>query len=278
MLKALLLLAGGYLVLVGLAAGFQKKLVFFPDPHLAATPEAMNLPFEEVRLQTRDGVEIFGWFIPGPEGAKAPAALFFHGNAGNISHRLEQVRIIHRLGLACLIVDYRGYGKSRGKPSEPGLYLDAAAAWEWLTAQQGIPPGSIVAWGRSLGGPVAAWLAANRGPGGLIVESSFTSLPELGQKLYPFLPVKLISTLRFPTKKYVQQAACPVLVVHSPQDEIVPYAFGRRLFEAANEPKRFLEISGGHNEGFAVSGERYERGVESFLKGVKGEQLLNAPS
>ncbi len=266
MLKAALLLGGGYILLLGLAAVFQKKMVFFPESHLAATPESIHLPFEEVWLQTRDQVDVFGWFIPGPGGHSSPAALFFHGNAGNISHRLEQARIIHRLGLACLIIDYRGYGKSRGSPSERGLYLDAAAAWEWLLENKGLQPGSIVVWGRSLGGPVAAWLAANRQPGALIVESSFTSLPELGQKLYPFLPVKLISKLRFPTKTFVQQSGCPVLVVHSPQDEIVPYAFARRLFEAAREPKSFLEISGGHNEGFAVSGQKYVKGVEEFLR------------
>lgn len=256
---------GGYLLIVALAWSFQERLVFFPSGKLSVSPANIGFDFEEVRLESEDGVRLHGWFIPAPAGMQRPAVLFFHGNAGNISHRLEMIRIIHELGLACLVVDYRGYGKSGGKPSEQGLYMDARAARDWFLNEKGLKPAEVLLWGRSLGGAVAAELAADNSPGALVVESCFTSLPEMGRKIYPFLPVKAISRLRFPVERYLKRVSCPVLVVHSPDDEIVPYEFGRRLYQAAPEPKRFLEISGGHNEGFVASGEKYISGVRDFL-------------
>lgn len=261
----LALLAGAYLVVVALAWGFQDRLVFYPSSEITTTPADMGLDFEEVSLETEDGVNLRGWFIPGPDGSREPAALFFHGNAGNISFRPELLRIIHELGLACLVVDYRGYGKSGGSPSEKGLYRDGRAAWNWLLEEKGLKQEEILVWGHSLGGAVAAGLAAKTSPGALIVESAFTSLPAIGRKVYPFLPVGLISNMRFPTKKYIKRVDCPVLVVHSPGDETVPYEFGHRLYQAAPEPKSFLEISGSHNEGFLVSREKYVSGIRDFI-------------
>lgn len=266
MIKVLILIISGYLLLVCLAFIFQYKLVFFPDSRLAGTPESVGLDFEDVFLETSDGLRIHGWFVPGPKGKNRASVIFFHGNAGNISHRLETVEIIHRLGLSCLIIDYRGYGRSQGSPSELGLYKDAEAAWKWLVEEKRVEPTEIIPWGRSLGGPVAARLGRDRNTGALIIESTFTSLPELGQRFYPFLPLKLISRLRFPTRKYVQDLSCPVLVVHSTEDDLVPFAFGQKLFESAPMPKRLLKIEGGHNEGFLVSGKRYEQGVGDFLR------------
>ncbi|MFP3983710.1 MAG: alpha/beta hydrolase [Desulfurivibrionaceae bacterium] len=264
----LALLAGVYLVVVALAWGFQDRLVFFPSSEITATPADIGLDFEEVRMETEDGVSIHGWFLPGPEGSGGPTVLFSHGNAGNISQRLEWLRIVHELGLACLVVDYRGYGKSGGRPSEKGLYRDSRAAWNWLLDEKGLKEEEILVWGHSLGGAVAAGLAMETSPGALIVESAFTSLPEMGQKAYPFLPVRLISNMRFPTEKYISQVDCPVLVVHSPGDETVPYEFGHRLYRSAPEPKSFLGISGGHNEGFLVSGEKYVAGIREFIDGA----------
>jgi hypothetical protein len=192
--------------------------------------------------------------------------LFLHGNAGNISHRLEMLKIVHQLGLNCFMLDYRGYGQSQGSPSEQGLYTDAEAAWNWLVQEKGLSSRDIICWGRSLGGAVAAYVARDKNPGALIIESSFTSLPELGQKLYPFLPVKMISRMSFSTTQYIKYMSCPVLVVHSPEDEIVPFAFGEELYRSAKEPREFLQIQGGHNEGFLVSGEAYFRGVRDFLQ------------
>lgn len=263
MLKILFIILGGYLLLLVLTFFFQGRMVFFPDSQMAGTPGSIGLDYEDVQLRASDGVKLHGWFVPSPGGRGT--ALFCHGNAGNISHRLEMIEIIHRLGLNCLIFDYRGYGRSQGSPSEQGLYRDAEAAWTWLVQDKEVNPASIICWGRSLGGPVAAWLARDKGPGAVIIESTFTSLPDLGQKIYPFLPVKLISRLRFPTQKYVRNLNCPVLVVHSTGDELVPFAFGERLYKAAPDPKQFLAIRGGHNDGFVVSGQAYVQGLNDFL-------------
>jgi hypothetical protein len=253
-----------YLLVVLLVFFFQARMVFFPQAELVATPASVGLGYEEVWLRASDGVRLHGWFLPAPGGRGV--ALFCHGNAGNVSHRMETLQTMHGLGLSCLIFDYRGYGKSGGSPAERGLYRDAEAALDWLVESKGIEPSRIICWGRSLGGPVAARLARDRSPGALVLESTFTTLPELGKKLYPYLPITLISRFRFPTRRYVRTAGCPVLVVHSAEDELVPIWFGRKLYEAAPEPKSFLTIRGGHGEGFLVSGDLYTRGVRDFLQ------------
>jgi len=266
MLKILAALVGVSGLVVLLAYAFQDRLVFFPDARIEATPDLLGLEYETVWMTATDGVRLHGWFVPAPDTSQGPVALFFHGNAGNISHRLEMIELLHSLGLASLLIDYRGYGRSRGSPSEPGLYRDAEAAWSWLVREKRVEAEEIICWGRSLGGPVAAWLASHVQPGALIVESTFTSLPDIGQKLYPFLPVKLIARLRFPTESFVSQASCPVLIVHSADDEMIPFLFGKRLYEAAPEPKTFLPIKGGHNEGFMTSGDFYKQGIKDFLQ------------
>ncbi len=266
MIKILLFILAGYLLVVFLAFVFQDRMVFFPDPNLTGNPGDIGLDYEDAWVESGDGYRLHGWFIPGPKEDARATALFLHGNAGNISHRLEMLKIVHQLGLNCFILDYRGYGQSEGSPSEQGLYADAEAAWNWLVQEKGQSSRDIICWGRSLGGAVAAYVARDKNPGALIIESSFTSLPELGQKLYPFLPVKMVSRVSFSTAKYVKHVSCPVLIVHSPEDEIVPFALGQRLYHAAKEPKEFLQILGGHNEGFLVSGETYVRGVRDFLQ------------
>ncbi len=287
MLSILLSVAGVlFLGWLGLAAWmfvFQARLVYFPTRDLVALPSDAGLAFEDLTLTEADGVRIHAWSVPasdnpgtgratGPDaGAKSTHdpgrwVVFCHGNAGNSSHRLQTLRIFHDLGLSTLIFDYRGYGRSEGKPDEQGTYKDAAAAFDHLVAQ-GVPPERIIAWGRSLGGAVAAWLAENRTPGALILESTFTSLPDLGAGLYPYMPVRLLARYKYDTRSRLGKIHCPVLVIHSPEDEIVPFAYGRALFEAAREPKRFLEIRGGHDDGFVESGEGYLGGVRSFLSG-----------
>jgi fermentation-respiration switch protein FrsA (DUF1100 family) len=192
--------------------------------------------------------------------------LFFHGNAGNISHRLESLAIFNRLGLDVLMVDYRGYGQSSGRPTEAGTYRDARAAWDWLVAR-GVTPDRIVVFGRSLGGAVGAWLAARPGvrPAGLIVESSFTSGADMARRLYPWLPARLITRLKYPVREYVAASRAPVLIIHSRDDEIIPFDMGRELFEAAPEPKTFFELRGDHNAGFWISRDRYVPALNSFL-------------
>ena len=210
-------------------------------------------------------MDIHGWFVPG---ASKRAVLYFHGNAGNISHRLHSIRQFRDLGLSVFIIDYRGYGESRGKPAENGLYRDAQAAWNYLVDDRGVEPRNIILFGRSLGGSVASWLAVQERPGALIVDSSFTSVPDIGQEAYPWLPVRWLSRFQHPTLEHVTKVACPILVVHSRDDEIIPFHHGEAIFNAANEPKAFLEIRGGHNDAHANSAAIYLDGVRKFVESL----------
>ena len=198
-------------------------------------------------------------------GGAAPVVLFCHGNAGNISHRLESIALFHRLGLSVLIFDYRGYGDSEGKPDEQGTYRDARAAWRHLRELRGVAGDDIILFGRSLGAAVAAWLAARERPRAVILESAFTSAASLGAEHYPWLPVDLLLRHRYDTLARVSEIRAPLLVVHSRDDEIVPFHHGRALFDAAAEPKRLLEIRGGHNDGFLASGAVYRDALAAFL-------------
>ncbi|MCF6289948.1 MAG: alpha/beta hydrolase [Desulfobacterales bacterium] len=250
----------------------QEGLLFYPNlpsRSLSATPARINLDFEEVQLFTPDKVKLHGWFVPAPlRATDSKVILFFHGNAGNISHRLDSIRIFHDLGLAVLIIDYRGYGQSEGTISEPGLYLDGEAAWLHLTRDRNYAPRDIVIFGRSLGGAIATHLARGRRPHALIIESAFTSVPDIAASLYPFLPVRWLSKYKLDIRKLLAGVACPVLVVHSRDDDIIPYSHGRRLFDAARPPKQFLELRGDHNQGFLLSGPHYSDGVRRFLEKV----------
>lgn len=245
----------------------QSRLIYYPNmPSRAvtATPDQAGLIYQSVKFATEDGVQLDGWFLPvdQPRGV----LLFFHGNAGNISHRFESLQIFHDLGLSSFIFDYRGYGRSEGKPSEHGTYRDAEAAWRYLTDERQIPKQSIVFFGRSLGASIAAHLAMTQAPRVLILESAFTSVPDVGARTYPFLPVRWLSRFQYNTKQYLKSVSAPVLIVHSRQDEIIRFEHGRTLFASANEPKRLLEIRGGHNDGFLVSGKTYINGIDTFLK------------
>lgn len=277
MLKLLLILVGAYLLLVGFAYMTQAGMLYLPGlpgRQLEATPHAIGLDYEDVLLDASDGVRIHGWFIPGDA---TRVLLYFHGNAGNISHRLHTLRQFHDLGLSVFIIDYRGYGKSEGSPGEDGLYRDAEAAWQYLTDVRGIPAGNIVVFGRSLGGSIASWLASERSPGALILDSSFTSVPDIGQEAYPWLPVRLLSRFQHATIEHVAKATCPVLVVHSRHDDIIPFHHGKALFSAANEPKFFVELRGGHNDASITSQTVYLDGLRSFLQSTR-EQSGDAAS
>ncbi|MCK5571063.1 MAG: alpha/beta hydrolase [Spirochaetes bacterium] len=248
---------------------FQSRFIFFPGDEITATPGEINLSYETVNLETDDGVKLSGWFIPARN--ERGVVLFCHGNAGNISHRLESIQIFYDLGFSTFIFDYRGYGLSEGKTTEQGTYLDAKAVWRYLVQERQIEPGSIIIFGRSLGGSIAAWLARESRPKALIIESSFTSIRNAAVDMYPFLPLKILLRYNYSTMDYLAQVKCPVLIVHSRDDELIPFSHGQRLFEIANNPKEFLEISGSHNEGFTLSVDVYEAGLNSFiLKHVSG--------
>lgn len=247
-----------------LVFAFQQHLVFFPARALDATPADIALSFEDVRLQTDDGVGLHGWYVP----AATPGGrtvLLLHGNAGNISHRVGLLRMLHELGASTLIIDYRGYGNSEGSPSEQGTYLDALAAWRHLRDERGVPAEDIVVLGRSLGAAVAIWLANETTPGGVILESPFTSVPDMAREIYPFLPVGLLARIHYPSLERAAAVRVPVLVMHSPDDEVVPFAHGLRLYAALPEPRRFVELRGGHNDSFLVSARKWREEVAAFI-------------
>lgn len=260
-------IAGAYGLLLLSMFFFQSKLLYYPNVpsrDVITTPASAGLEFESVRFSTEDGLTLDGWFVPSP-GAQQ-VILFFHGNAGNISHRIESLRLFHELGFDCMIFDYRGYGRSDGKPSEHGTYRDAEAAWRYLTVERNIPPQRIVLLGRSLGAAIATQLASRHTPAALVIESAFTSLTDLAAKVYWFVPVRLLSRYHYPVARYLKSVASPVLVVHSRDDELIPFAHGRRLFEIANTPKQFLEIRGSHDGGFLETGRAYSDALRGFLQ------------
>lgn len=266
MVTALLSLVGAYVTLVLVTYFAQAGMLYLPDlpsRELVASPQEIGLNYENIELRTEDGVRLHGWYIPAV--ANRGTLLFFHGNAGNISHRLESIRIFHKLKLSVFIFDYRGYGRSEGSPSEAGTQSDARAAWRFLTEERGIAPGKIIVFGRSLGAAVAAQLATHTQPGALIIESAFTSVPDVAAEIYWWLPVRWLTRFDYATRDYVAQGQGPVLVVHSPEDEIIPYRHGEAIFTAAHAPKEMLRLRGGHNDGFLLSGEHYVQGLDGFL-------------
>ncbi len=258
-------LAAGYALLCAALFLFQSRLIYFPHVgrEIAATPKQAGLAYEEVNITTADGEKLHGWFVPADR--SLGVLLFFHGNAGNISHRLDWLMLFHQMDMSTLIVDYRGYGESSGEPSEQGTYLDAEAAWKYVVETRGVGSGDIVLFGESLGGAVAAQLAARKQPRALIIASAFTSVPDLASELYSFVPARHLARFKYHTLENVQKTVCPVLVIHSPEDEIIPFAHGNRIYQAANEPKQFLQIRGGHNDGFFVSRDTLKIGIAAFL-------------
>jgi len=265
--KLLIIATGVYAALSIYVYYMQSNLIYYPNMpgrDLVATPADIGLDYQDVEFVSEDNIRLHGWFIPNQDADAT--VLFFHGNAGNISHRLESIDIFNRLGLNVFIIDYRGYGQSEGKITEKGSYRDAEAAWRYLVDTHGIDEQQIIIFGRSLGASIAAWLASKHTPAALIIESAFTSVPAMGQRIYPFLPVRWLTRFRYDTKKYVKNISCPVLVAHSKNDEIIPYDEGREIFDAAPEPKTFLEMQGGHNDGFFVSGSAYIEGIKSFIE------------
>ena len=267
-LISLLTIAASVYVLLSLVLYLlQGKMVFLsnlPGRALTASPRDIGLKYEDVYLTTLDDEHLHGWYVPAT--ISRGVIVFFHGNAGNISHRLDSIAIFRELGLDTLIIDYRGYGQSQGKPSEQGTYLDAEAAWHYLVSDREVAAERIIVFGRSLGGAVAAWLANQYRPAALIIESSFSSALDMARKLYPFMPMRLITRLDYPVKLYLSRLHCPLLVIHSRDDEIIPFTMAEANYDSAAEPKSLLEIWGDHNNGFLLSGDRYLSGLNEFIQ------------
>ena len=244
----------------------QERLIFLPHvgrDHIA-TPSDIGLTWQPVTLTTADNVQLDAWWIPHQE--PRATLLFLHGNAGNISHRLPSLAQFHQLRLSVLILDYRGYGRSEGVPSEAGTALDADAGWRWLHEQSGQDSERFIIFGRSLGSAVAAELASRTDAAALILESPFRSIPDLGQQIYPWLPVRQLARIHYPTIEYVTQRDMPLLVIHSQDDEIIPFSEGEQVYQNANPPKQLLVIRGGHNTGFLESETIYLQEIEAFLE------------
>jgi hypothetical protein len=258
LLSAFLYLCFGATLLVN-----QSRFIYFPDSVLSATPAELGLKYRDIDFTGADRVKLHGWLIPAEQ--TRGTILFFHGNAGNISHRLETIDIFHRLGYTTFIFDYRGYGKSEGAPSEAGTYLDAEAAWDYLVSREKIPPEEIIIFGRSLGGAIAAQLAARVSARACVLESAFSSARDMAADMYPLFPARLLCRFDYNTEEAVKKISCPLLIIHSPEDDIVPFSHGRKIFAAAGEPKSFLQINGNHNSGFLLSGRQYETGLADFL-------------
>jgi fermentation-respiration switch protein FrsA (DUF1100 family) len=245
----------------------QPTFLYSPVQEVLYTPGELGLDFEKVIFKSDDGLTLSGWHIPANNSELT--VLFCHGNGGNMMHCLDSINILYNLGLNCFIFDYRGYGNSDGKAGEEGTYLDARAAYKWLTEEKKIPPNDIIVFGRSLGGSIAAQLASKVKMGALIIESAFTSYVDIGRKFYPYMPVRWFARFSYRTIDYVKNVHCPVMIIHSRNDETIPFEFGLELYEAANEPKEFVEIFGSHNDGFLVSSETYKSAWTKWLKSLK---------
>lgn len=267
-LKSLLTISA--LVYVGLSLYlylFQENFIYFPghpSRRVETTPAALGLAFEELAIPTGDGETLAGWYVPAPN-ARA-TLLFLHGNAGNIGQRIDLIAMFQRLGLNVLIFDYRGYGTSTGKPGETGTYRDAEAAWRHLTEKRGIPASDILVFGESLGGAIAAELVRHHTPRALVLYATFTSIPDMARHYYPYLPTGLLARLRYDTRTALAAAQCPVLLLHSRDDEITPFSHGRELLDAAPQPKRLVELQGGHNDALFISNDKFPRALEEVLQ------------
>lgn len=262
-MSVILIVVTGYIAIATLLFLSQSRFLYFPIKDILRTPADLGLDYTSVSFSAADGVTLAGWYVsvPHPHGT----VLVCHGNGGNISYLLDTIQQYALLDYDCFVFDYRGYGASHGKPTEQGTYDDAEAAWQYLTMERGIAPSSIVLVGRSLGGAIAAWLAQHVRPRALVIESAFTSIPDIAAETYWFLPARLLARFKYDTREYLRHVQSPVLVVHSRDDELIPFHHGNELFESATGPKELLEIAGGHNEGFFLSTGRYTTGLQSFL-------------
>jgi fermentation-respiration switch protein FrsA (DUF1100 family) len=243
----------------------ESRYIYFPERELAADPASLGLPFEDVYFTTQDGVRLHGWFVPGESNL---TWLWFHGNGGNISHRLENLLLLHQnLGINLFIFDYRGYGRSEGNPSEQGIYLDAEAALAYLHSRKDIERSRIIYFGQSLGSGVAVELATRQPPMALILESAFPSIPSVARQLYPYLPIWPFLRTQYDSAAKINRINVPLLILHGDKDEIVPLEAGKQLFAAAGADKTFYTIHGaGHNDTYLVGGRDYFNAIASFVR------------
>jgi len=244
---------------------FQAKFIYVPEREITVNPGNAGLKYDDVELTAEDGTLLHAWYVyaENPKGT----ILFCHGNAGNISERVDTIKIFHELEMDVMIFDYHGYGKSDGTPSEKGTYQDARAAWDYLVQKKDIPPDKIIIVGRSLGGGIASKLASEKESAGTVIESSFISIPEIAHDLYPFLPlISVFSKIRYPVNDNVKKINTPIMFVHSVDDEIINIRHGEQNFKDANNPKKFIKLSGSHNECYFNCESVYRKAFKSFIQ------------
>ncbi len=263
---AVLLLAGFACLYVYFLADLyfnQAHHVYHPEKEWETTPAEAGLSYEDITLTSADGVKLSAWYVPVAD-AKG-TVLIFHGNARNMASDMDVIEMFPSYGWNVLIIDYRGFGKSEGAPTEAGTYLDAQAAWDWLVTVKHEAPNRILIVGRSLGSAIAAELASQQNPGGLILEAAFTSLAAVGQEHYPIFPVKLLSRFHYDTLAYLKKVTCPVLIIHSRDDKVVKFHHAQELYAAVSGEKNLIEIGGPHQGGYKPTRGIYLRGVKDFL-------------
>ncbi len=259
-----------YLVFVFILYVLQKKLIYFPEKGMTLSPSSVGLEWEQWFVPTPDGVKLSVWWVPVKK-AHAYTILFFHGNAGNNSYRVDILRMLNEVGCHTVLVDYRGYGLSTGQPSEKGFYTDAESVWAYMTREKGISPEKIILYGRSLGSGVAGYLANQVPARGLILDSSFPSLREVAKHHYPFIPVRYLLNQIFPVEYYLRSTKIPILMIHSVDDEIVPYKLARELADSIR-PRLFVSLHGGHNTLHEVSRKEYIEALNRFLSILDEEE------
>jgi fermentation-respiration switch protein FrsA (DUF1100 family) len=261
-------LVGGILLLAMTTNILERFFVYYPMKEIVADPSRIGLPYEDVRAVAGDGVKVHGWFVPHP-GARF-TFLIFHGNAGNISHRLGWIQMLHSLDAHVMIIDYRGYGLSEGKPFEKGLYLDALAAYAWWSHERAEDHSRLILVGESLGGAVAVDLASRVPVDGIVLQSTFTSAWDMAKTIIPIGLLQPLTGVRFDSAAKIRTVSCPKLFIHGSRDEIVPFRLGRRLYELALPPKEFYEVSGaGHNDLIIVAGAEYPERLRTFLSTLR---------
>jgi uncharacterized protein len=248
----------------------QHKMVFFPGKDLILTPNQIGLEYEDLYLESGDKEKINAWFLPSKDSveiADRKVVLFCHGNAGNISHRMETVEYILGLNTSIMLFDYRGFGKSEGAPGEEEVYQDALVCYNWLIDKKNFSPDQIIIFGRSLGGAVAVDLASKVPSGGVIVESSFTSAKAMAKEMFPIFPINLILKYKLNSIDKISNVKCPVLVTHSSEDDLIPYKMGVELFNAAGKPRKFIILSGSHNERYYLNDSNYRNALIEMING-----------
>jgi len=268
LITATLLLLTLYIAATALVALRQADYIYRPDHNIDTDPSDAGLTFEDITLKTPDGETLQAWFVPAHNASRTnpPVILFCHGNGGDLGNRVETLQVFHSMGFSTLAFDYRGYGKSSGTPSEQGTYTDAMTAWNHLTKERKIAPEAIIIYGRSLGGAVACQLATQVNPRGLAVESAFASINAMAKKMFPLLPVALFSKFSYDNVENIKKIKCPLLMSHSRTDRTCPYSQGKAVFQVANEPKQFIELTGNHNDLAFNTTPAYRAAFQTFCR------------